>query len=94
MIVQKSENEFLGQNQKYVLDLLLNSENRDFALYLSKENQKVRHITFDFTISKTDNKNDVKKLDQPYLYHSKLIEVLATTAIGKSGMQYSENKLR
>ena len=41
---------------------------------------------FDFT-KKVD-------LDEPYLYHAKLIEVLASCTIGKDGLLHSENILK
>ena len=47
---------------------------------------------FDFT-PKVDPNNS-SYLDEPYVYHAKLIEVLASCTIGKDGLLHSENILK
>lgn len=32
--------------------------------------------------------------DEPYVYHAKIIDILATCTIGKEGLYLSESKLR
>ena len=47
---------------------------------------------FDFR-KKKNNENEFYK-DEPYLYHSKLIELLAICTTGKDGMLQGETKLK
>ena len=67
--------------------MFLEQDNKMDILFLkeSPPNSYQKYI-FDFESS--------FERDEPYIYHSKLIEVLAFTTIGKEGLALSESKLR
>lgn len=84
-IIQRAEDEFIINNQKHVLNLFLDNDNKYEVLFL-KESDSYQSEIFDFV-------GDPSR-DEPYDYHAKLIEVLAFTTIGKEGLATSETKLR
>ncbi|EGR30411.1 MIR domain protein [Ichthyophthirius multifiliis] len=88
LIIQKTNNEYLIKNQKLVLNLFLDPKYKHILLYLDndKNQNKTKGYTFSFQKQYEE--------DEPYVYHAKLLDVLAFTTIGKEGMYMSEQKLR
>ncbi|EAR92909.2 zinc finger, C2H2 type family protein (macronuclear) [Tetrahymena thermophila SB210] len=82
IIIQKANEEHLIKNQKFVLNLFLNDKYKKDLLYLADTEK----LSFEF--------RQIHPNDEPYMYHSKLLQVLGMTTIGKEGMYMSEQKLR
>ena len=57
-----------------------------------EKNKSQPYPRFDFEQQQHNENSNFK--DEPYYYHAKLVEVLASCTIGKEGLLQSENKLK
>lgn len=99
MIVHKVKNEYISSNQKTVLNIFIDPRFKKDIFYMKEKqhqllNKKsITYNAFDFEPRKCVQAKPNFK-DEPYGYHAKLIEILASCTIGKEGLLHAENKLK
>jgi inositol 1,4,5-triphosphate receptor type 1/inositol 1,4,5-triphosphate receptor type 3 len=97
LIIQRVNKEYIQSNQKAVLNIFMDPRNKQhiFALkdrhhsshhHESKANPQAMTVKHEFDFEPQVQLDNANYLDEPYLYHAKLLEVLYNCAIGKEGM--------
>jgi hypothetical protein len=93
IVVQRVGDEFLHENQKKVLNLLIDNSNQ-FLLYNKKKElvkkkggggqafQGQLEYNFDFSVELDE--------DEPYEYHAKLVELFSNCTSGKESFAFAE----
>jgi len=70
-----------------VLDVFLDARNKNKLCFFQNKNQ--------FSFQKSSGMNKLKNIiDEPYIYHAALLEVLSMAAVGKEGLINNEVRLR
>ena len=93
--------DYISSNQKAVLNIFMDPRNKHHIFAMRDRKQNHHHVGLQHVVVRSEfdfepmvHLENPNYLDEPYIYHARLLEVLYNCTIGKEGMLQNETRLR